>query len=786
MALNAESAQHLVDASTRSSHGIFDREGDVQEAAFSKALTEIITASIHEMVQWQTEWSGDPDGVSGISEASGKNIAEAQLQSSHLIREDLRSFALPVVSLGAALAKEIAALRDTWNGSDFAHHPDVNLSVPLGDEAILSYDTGTSIWTDVLVGSLGLADIGTPTFRTIQQMQDVFHSSGWLAGGGLTDNLDETVDIAAGSGLIRATDSRTAQLLFFDWSASAGISIPTDTTRYIGVEYNAGSPQVVTKTTDTWDYNTDFPLHVVVNEGGTLHVTEHQHAVGDHANFMIQRLEEVSHVQRASGLILGETGTRNITTTAGVIWDKLNRFAISALDTSVSDTFDRYYRDGGGGFTKEASQTQWNNTQYDDGSGTLASLTTNWYTARYFYMEQDGNLAAQYGRAQYATLATAVDDPVPNTAPDRIAEHALLIGRMIIREGGATAEFIESAFETTFGVTGVSNHDDLAGITSDNHHAQIHKDSHDPQTGGDPLNCAAAAEIASVQAAGEGTADTLARSDHAHAINHSIADNHLVTIDGVAVLDDYAKFTAGGLLGRTYAEVASDIQASIDHGSLSGLGDSADHTWALLLDGTRALTADWDAGAFGITANQLLVGDADDIVTPSEYIGVGASQDGKFYSLAAGTVYLDAITSDADFYLRANDGGTMKDFLVIDSSAALLTLGQTGDIIVGANGTVIDIYPETTLEANLGTASKLFNEVRCDRLFAASGITDVLDTTSIAGAAPTEAELDAIFGQPETVGAGFIGLLDDNGNETDVFLCVASATQWHYVALTVL
>lgn len=38
------------------------------------------------------------------------------------------------------------------------------------------------------------------------------------------------------------------------------------------------------------------------------------------------------------------------------------------------------------------------------------------------------------------------------------------------------------------------------------------------------------------------------------------------------------------------------LEGSIDHGSISGLGDSADHAWALLINGSRSLTGDWDIG----------------------------------------------------------------------------------------------------------------------------------------------------------------------------------------------
>lgn len=97
-----------------------------------------------------------------------------------------------------------------------------------------------------------------------------------------------------------------------------------------------------------------------------------------------------------------------------------------------------------------------------------------------------------------------------------------------------------------------------------------HKDSHDPQTGGDPLDCAAPSELAGIQAAGEGNADTFARSNHAHQIQHSIADNHLVTVDGAPNDDEYARFTADGIEGRTTVQVLADIGGVAAHAMLDG------------------------------------------------------------------------------------------------------------------------------------------------------------------------------------------------------------------------
>ncbi|HTP57033.1 MAG TPA: hypothetical protein VMJ72_02000, partial [Candidatus Paceibacterota bacterium] len=57
---------------------------------------------------------------------------------------------------------------------------------PTSDQAI----SGDWTFSGGLNGSaqdLTLAHLGTPTFTTVQDMQDLYHSSGWTSGGAITD-----------------------------------------------------------------------------------------------------------------------------------------------------------------------------------------------------------------------------------------------------------------------------------------------------------------------------------------------------------------------------------------------------------------------------------------------------------------------------------------------------------------------------------------------------------------------------------------------------------------------
>ena len=317
-----------------------------------------------------------------------------------------------------------------------------------------------------------LARVTGSTYFNLQDLQDLFHSAGWISGGTITDAGGNTIDVTAGTGLIRDVAGGTETLFWADWPANLGLSVPSDTVRYVGVEWNSGTPQVVVRSAYNWDLYTEFPLGVVVNEGGTIHVCDGKHAVGDHASTMIQRLYETMPLkrdERTAGLIISETGTRNIAVTAGALWERLTRFSVSAIDTSAADTFDSYYRDGGGGHTKTTSVTQWPNAQYDDGSGTLQTMTATYFANLWFYLTPAGDLIMMYGTNEYANQANAELESPPSDVPDRIEECAILIGRVVFQESAGTAALVESVFTETFSGSGATDHGSLSGLADDDH-----------------------------------------------------------------------------------------------------------------------------------------------------------------------------------------------------------------------------------------------------------------------------------------------------------------------------
>lgn len=338
------------------------------------------------------------------------------------------------------------------------------------DSSDINWGTGSD---QVSAEAIPLLRVSGSTDSTVQQMQDTFHSTGTVTGGAVTDAGSNTIDIASGRGYIRATDSPTATLLFFDWSDSLGHAVSADTVIHVGIEYNGGLPRMVVKSSRSWDNNTEFELASVVRED-TIHIENNPHIVGDHAGLMIKRLKETAPKARNNldgGLIIGETGTRNVTVSAGTIWDRLNEFTITSFNSSVAgDSFDTYL----GETIQGVSQLQWDNDNYNN-SGVLTSLSANRYANLWWYVELDDDVIMVYGTAQYTSIGAAENEGKPTTLPKRILAHGRFIGRFIFQKGASTTEKIESDFDQFIPGAGVTDHANLANLdfASANHTGEL-------------------------------------------------------------------------------------------------------------------------------------------------------------------------------------------------------------------------------------------------------------------------------------------------------------------------
>jgi len=368
------------------------------------------------------------------------------------------------------LHKHDHAAQDNLNSASYTHLT--------ATQATDLTDGGETVLHKHAAADINMPVVGSPAGgSTLKRDFNTRGSSGVIDGTQtyVTMASATTIDVAAGEGYIRTTNDQQGDLVFITWAASLGITIPTpaagqETTRFVGIEYNSGSPQVTVRTTFNWNWYDDFPLARVSYDGVTLRTLNTYAHAEDTANLTRKYLRLNFPFNReeapegSGGLVLGETGTRNLTMTAGNLWHGFNKYELSMQDTSASDAFDTHYRRAGGGFNTTHTQTQWPNTQYDDGSGTLVTMTNNRYACLWVFVDAaDNEMDIVYGRDQYVTVAQAEEEGIPST-PDHLTYHGRLIGRIIFQKSAATATAIESAWENVFSAASVNNHNQLSGL----------------------------------------------------------------------------------------------------------------------------------------------------------------------------------------------------------------------------------------------------------------------------------------------------------------------------------
>ena len=306
-------------------------------------------------------------------------------------------------------------------------------------------------------------------------------SAGRLWGGVITDAGSGKIDISAGAGLIKTggssidgntgiptslNEGQGSDTSFVQWDAVSDLDLAGVGYNLVFWDASAGDFAVALKEDfySVFNFVTDFTVGRVYYDGTTIL----SRLCGmNRWNFdrRVQMFgEERFPVERASGLMLSETGTRNIALTAGVLWAELvNRFSIDPFDSSTSGAFSAWYRNGSGGWTESVTQTAINNTQYDAGTGALAALTANRYGVHWVFVVHDSTVHVVFGQGDY-TLAQAQASTIPASLPGVLTAYASFVGRIIIQKSAAAFTEIRSAFTATIGSSVVASHNDLSGL----------------------------------------------------------------------------------------------------------------------------------------------------------------------------------------------------------------------------------------------------------------------------------------------------------------------------------
>ena len=321
---------------------------------------------------------------------------------------------------------------------------------------------------------IGIPVLNGASYTSMHEAHNLFNSAGRITGGNISEGVGNTINISGGTGFIKATDNDTAELMSFDWVKVGGLTVPINTIMYYGIKYNAGTPVIFNTTSEAnFDLDTSFPLGQVINQNGELYILNNPWWVGDGITNIIERFGSFGHCVRdeeVGGLIISVTGTRNLAMTGGTIWCRLNENAILGFDSSVTGTFDAYYRDGAGGYAEFNGQTQYNITHWDDGTGILDTISNNQYAVLWVWVNTaSGKPSVIYPQATYPSSAGAEAESIPSTFPSMWYKGGLIIGRIIIQEGDDTPVLTQTIFTSTFTAALAADHGNLAGLTDDDH-----------------------------------------------------------------------------------------------------------------------------------------------------------------------------------------------------------------------------------------------------------------------------------------------------------------------------
>lgn len=450
----------------------------------------------------------------------------------------------------------------------------------------------------LIVGISSLDDLGD--LSTVQGNIDIIQSAGHTIGGVITSGTsDNTIDIAVGEGYIRKDDDHESRLMRFNWPAMSGVALDSTAINYVGVEYNSGNPQVVSRTAYNWNLHQEFPLGNVVSVSGILHIENAPQEVEDSTSLVLERFYRTEPKQRDEidgGLILSESAddNQNIVVTAGAVWDRLNKFTIPAHDTSGSDVFDAFYFDGGDWLT-DFSRTTWPNEQYNDITSGLVTMTNNRYAVLWFYLDVEGNVDMVYGTAQYTSEAAAEDEPAP-AVPDVIVAQGFLIGRLIFQKSETIAALVETVYETAFAGSLATVHGNLTGLGDDDHPHYSLADGTRAFTG----VVGGITPVASSDLSTKGYVDTVSGSlqTQIDGIDSSVTlqeaydngDGTIASTDGKPV--QIGDLTATGTLDLRGDSTLTDLALSFSDDSNTGIFSNTDGRLSFVINGSETIRID--------------------------------------------------------------------------------------------------------------------------------------------------------------------------------------------------
>lgn len=246
-------------------------------------------------------------------------------------------------------------------------------------------------------------------------------NSGILTGGVVTINADTTkFDVTAGTGVIVNWDNPdNPTLTEVSWGAFTAQTIPAMAATYTRIYIDSNGDLVkVSGGADTPASRRNYIVLPLISHsnGSTIN------AISTNNKRAYEEVEAINDYLKALGpivngcLVFANGANLNLNRAAGTFTTLWANSTIDPQDpcnktmyAATAASFTTAYRNGVGGQVFGAATTSVPVTQYDNGTGTLATMTNNYFTIHRLFLFATGEMTLVYGQFQYSSLTNALD-----------------------------------------------------------------------------------------------------------------------------------------------------------------------------------------------------------------------------------------------------------------------------------------------------------------------------------------------------------------------------------------
>lgn len=292
---------------------------------------------------------------------------------------------------------------------------------------------------------------------------------GLMSGGTISTDSGLAISVAAGSGYTNNGTSPNDVHTFQQWVGTT-LSLATNSNLYVYVN-NSG---ILTSGIGYPNTEENIVLgKVSTNASDVIYIQKTPLNAEHYNNNLNLSLKNAIGSIYYTGSQVAEVGTRNLNISAGTYYYTNLQFTPTGANPA---SWTAYYRSGSPGiYTHISGQTTVSNAVYDDGSGTLASLTTSYYTKHLLCLLGGPSevYALVIGQAEYTTEGLAVSAGLP-ISPSFITDAFVNVASIIVQEGNPNiVSIIDERPRIGFAsssVTGVITvHGDLLGLAANDH-----------------------------------------------------------------------------------------------------------------------------------------------------------------------------------------------------------------------------------------------------------------------------------------------------------------------------